>query len=233
MENNGSPRLRSLGLWLSASIVLASIILGAALSKMHSVSPFVDVKGLAEREVAADLVHWELRFRVTAKKWSTFQKNMEHQTATVVQFFRQAGFSNEEIIRQIPSTYERERYAGEDRASTIVYEADMCVSILSSNIAAVQAILPKAEILVKKGIAVGRSSVQFSFTKLNDIKPGMIREATLNARKAADQFAEDSGSRVGNIRHAVQGRFSIESTARPSIKKVRVITDVRYSLKGY
>ncbi|MEL6606649.1 MAG: SIMPL domain-containing protein [Bacteroidota bacterium] len=231
MENNASPRpLRSLGLWLSAGIVFASIILGSSLSKMHAVSPFVDVKGLAEREVAADLVHWKLKFSVTAKKWSTLQKNMEKQTKTVVQFFHQAGFSSEEIIKHMPSIDERERFAGEDREKITIYKADMCVSILSSNIAVVQATLPKAETLVRKGVAIRHPSVRFSFTKLNDIKPDMIKEATLNARKAADQFAQDSGSKVGNIRHARQGWFSISDTARPSIKKVRVITDVRYTL---
>ena len=231
MENNASPRpFRSLGLWLSAGIVFASIILGSALSKMHSVPPFVDVKGLAEREVAADLAYWKLKFRVTAKKWSTLQKNIEKQTKTVVQFFRQAGFSDEEIIQQMPSIDERERFAGEDREKITIYEADMCVSILSSNIAAVQAALPKAETLVKKGVAIRHPSVKFSFTKLNDIKPDMIKEATLNARKAADQFAQDSGSKVRNIRHARQGQFSIEDTAKPSIKKVRVVTNVRYAL---
>ena len=234
MENNRF--FHSIGLWLSASLIVSSLIVGLALSRLHSVHPFVDVKGLAEREVAADLVHWKLKFVVTAKNWSTFQKNMEKQTATVVQFFRQAGFSNEEIIKQIPSIYERERFAGEDRELRVIYEADMCVSILSNNIAAVQAALPKAEILVKKGIAMKYRegnydpSVKFSFTQLNDIKPDMIREATLNARKAADQFAQDSGSKVGNIIHGRQGQFSIENTAKPAVKKVRVVSNIRYAL---
>lgn len=237
MENNTSTRsLHTLGLWLSISLILSSLILGFFRSRPHSPQPYVDVKGLAEREVAADLAHWKLKFKVTAKNWSAFQKNIDKQTKIVVQFFRQAGFSNEEIVKQMPSIYERERFAGEDREKIIIYEADLCVTVLSSNITAVQAALPKAEILVRKGIAMRYRegnydpTVKFSFTKLNDIKLDMIREATLNARKAADQFAQDSGSKVGNIRHARQGQFSIEDTAKPSIKKVRVVTNVRYAL---
>lgn len=239
MENNTSTRsLHTLGLWLSVSLILSSLILGFFHARSHSSQPYVDVKGLAEREVAADLAHWKLKFRVTAKKWSTLQKNIEKQTKTVVQFFRQSGFSDEEIIQQMPSIYERERFAGEDREMITMYEADMCVSILSGNIAAVQAALPKAETLVKKGIVMKYRegnydpTVKFSFTKLNDIKPEMIRESTINARKAADQFAQDSGSKVGNIRHARQGQFSIEDTAKPAVKKVRVVTNVRYALNS-
>lgn len=233
MENNTSTRsLHSLGLWLSVSLIISSLILGFFHSRSHSSHPYVDVKGLAEQEVAADLAHWKLKFRVTAKKWSAFQKNIDKQTKIAVQFFRQAGFSHEEIVKQIPSIYERERFAGEDREKITIYEADLCVSILSSNIAAVQAALSKAETLVRKGVAIRHPSVRFSFTKLNDIKLDMIREATLNARKAADQFAQDSGSKVGNIRHARQGQFSIEDTAKPAVKKVRVVTNVRYNLNS-
>ena len=35
---------------------------------------------------------------------------------------------------------------------------------------------------------------------------------------------------IGNIRHSSQGRFLITDTAKPFIKKVRVITDIRYAL---
>jgi hypothetical protein len=62
----------------------------------------------------------------------------------------------------------------------------------------------------------------------------MIAEATRDARRAAQQFAEDSGSRVGAIRSARQGYFSIEDRDpfSPQIKKVRVVTTVQYALTG-
>ena len=61
----------------------------------------------------------------------------------------------------------------------------------------------------------------------------MIEEATKNARVAAEQFARDSGSKVGKIQTASQGLFSIENAA-PGLdykKNVRVVTTVVYSLK--
>ena len=238
MENNTSVRTyHSLGLWLSASLVISSLILGFVLSRPRSFQPFVDVKGLAEREVAADLAVWKLKFNTAADDLSVLQKSIEKQTDIVVQFLLQAGFSNEEIIKQMPSICDRvaERYGSSDPGEKR-YSAALCVTVLSRNIPVVQAAVPKAEILVKQGVAVKYRdyeydpSVAFSFTQLNDIKPAMIREATLNARKAADQFAQDSGSKVGNIRHASQGQFSITDTAKPSIKKVRVVTNIRYIL---
>ena len=64
----------------------------------------------------------------------------------------------------------------------------------------------------------------------------MIAEATQSARQAALQFAKDSGSRVGEIRNAVQGAFSITSPNEEynevgSIyKKIRVVTTVTFNL---
>ena len=68
---------------------------------------------------------------------------------------------------------------------------------------------------------------------LNDIKPEMIAEATKNARLAAEQFARDSGSKVGKIKNATQGLFSIDNAAAglEEKKKVRVVTTVEYLLK--
>lgn len=91
--------------------------------------------------------------------------------------------------------------------------------------------------LLKRGIAITggdyRYNVSYEYTSLNKIKPGMIEEATKNAREAAEKFAKDSESKLGKIRHANQGQFSISDrdANTPYIKKVRVVTTVEYSLK--
>ena len=78
----------------------------------------------------------------------------------------------------------------------------------------------------------------------------MITEATRNARAAAERFASDSGSKVGLIRSANQGVFSIvpadhgSEAAEPDqaypgnsnaesnlMKTVRVVATVQYFLE--
>jgi hypothetical protein len=77
------------------------------------------------------------------------------------------------------------------------------------------------------------SKPQFLFTGLNKIKPAMIQEANRNARTAAEKFAEDSDSRIGAIRHAVQGPFEVNEldSSTPDRKIVRVVTTVDFYLK--
>jgi hypothetical protein len=97
---------------------------------------------------------------------------------------------------------------------------------------------PKEAELLKKGIVSGGNSwetpVEFKYEGLNDIKPEMIEEATRNARETAQKFAKDSDSRLGKIKTASQGTFTIENrdSNTPHIKKVRVVTSVTYYLKN-
>ena len=60
----------------------------------------------------------------------------------------------------------------------------------------------------------------------------MIEEATMQAREVALKFAKDSNSRLGKIKKASQGQFSISARDKnnPHIKKVRVVSTVEYYL---
>ncbi len=90
--------------------------------------------------------------------------------------------------------------------------------------------------LLKQGIAIVAGDYQYQttyeYTDLNSIKPEMIAEATKNAREAANKFAEDSDSKLGKIKTASQGQFSIEDRDQytPYLKKVRVVSSIVYYL---
>lgn len=61
----------------------------------------------------------------------------------------------------------------------------------------------------------------------------MIEEATKNARNAAEKFAIDSNSKLGKIKRANQGQFTISDRDpnTPYIKTIRVVTTVDYYLE--
>lgn len=77
-----------------------------------------------------------------------------------------------------------------------------------------------------------QNSTEYLFTRLNEIKPGMIEEATTKAREVARKFAKDSDSRLGKIKKASQGQFSINDRDKnnPHIKKIRVVSTIEYYL---
>jgi hypothetical protein len=96
--------------------------------------------------------------------------------------------------------------------------------------------------LIRDGVPINGSNVNYVFTKLNDLKPAMIAEANQSARKSAEQFARDSGAAVGQIKTASQGYFSVgardgeqcdecgSSGGSSPFQKVRVVTTIDYDL---
>ena len=116
------------------------------------------------------------------------------------------------------------------------YNATSVTTVSSSDVDRVRALMTRTGELLSEGIAIApndySSQIQFDFTSLNKIKPQMIEQATKNAREAAEKFAKDSGSKLGKIKSAQQGLFSIDSrdSNTPYIKEVRVVTTVDYYL---
>jgi hypothetical protein len=115
------------------------------------------------------------------------------------------------------------------------YVAEATATLRTTNVPALRAVIERSGDLVRQGVALIHSfehRSEYLYTDLESIKPEMIAAATHDARRAAEQFAKDSGSRVGAIRNAQQGFFTIEDRDRfsPEWKKVRVVTTIQYFL---
>lgn len=236
MENHSRSSVMA-GISIAVGIALAGWFIADALYALKASERYVSVKGLAEREVPADLVIWPISITVTGDDLADVYKELESDGSSVMEFLHAKGFNSEEIEESTPVVVDflARGYSGqsmpEDR-----YKVTVIFTLRSGDVQKVKVAMKMAGSLVKKGIVVDESysrTPQFMFTGLNSIKPEMIAQATGNARKAAEQFARDSGSRVGAIKNARQGFFSITNIDMytPEIKKVRVVTSVDYFLE--
>ena len=128
-----------------------------------------------------------------------------------------------------------QQYGSETRAE-FRYTAIQNVTVYSKNIEVVRDVMEKMSDLGKQGIVFTagdyQSQTEYIFTRLNEVKPEMIEEATKKAREVAGKFASDSKSILGKIKSASQGQFSISArdNNNPHIKKVRVVSTVAYYL---
>lgn len=201
-------------------------------------SPSVTVKGLSEREVPADLAIWPLRFSVNANDLADLQRQIVQARTTVQEFLRAEGFKETEISTPPPQISDYSTVVVDDeKKRPYLYSARVTVLLRTAKVESVKQALEHCDKLVSQGIVLSggeyMSGPQFLFTGLNTIKPDMIREATQNARKAAEKFAEDSQSPVGKIRRANQGPFEIGDVdpSSPERKIVRVVATVDYELE--
>ena len=227
--------------YLGAAFVLGMLILGGSLvlmvNNLKSYDRCVTVKGLCEKEVMADKVIWPIMYKQGGNELGELYNTVEDMNATIVKFLKDAGVSDDEITMNAPSILDtRTNLYGERKEYRYIVTAG--VTVCSEKVELIVKLQTEQAKLYEKGIPVGMGEnwsypTTYSFTALNDIKPGMIEEATINARQAAEKFAKDSKSKLGKIKNATQGQFSVSDRDNntPYIKNVRVVTNVVYYLK--
>lgn len=228
-----------LGLCILAGLVVSGVMLPLSVSRYRSFDRTVNVKGLCEKEVKADKVIWPIVYKVMADDIQSIYNQTDANNDAVTAFLKEGGINENEISVSSPQISDEfaNEYAGMKR--TYRFIAKNVITVCTSDVDKVLALMSRQQELLKKGVVVGgdnrwENPVEFKYEGLNDIKPQMIEEATRNVREAAQKFAKDSDSRLGKIRTANQGTFTIENrdSNTPYIKKVRVVTSVTYYLKN-
>jgi len=226
------------GLFIMIGLIVAGFQIPVAVKELKSFDRTVNVKGLCEKEVKADKVIWPLSFKVAGNDLYAAYSTAEAQTAKVVEFLKQGGLEESAIRVSSPSVSDKfaQEYGSAERVYRYILKCT--VNVCSKNVDKVLELRNRQSELVKAGIAFDAENnwdnpVEFKFEGLNEIKPEMIEEATKNAREVAQKFATDSNSKLGKIKTASQGTFSIENrdSNTPDIKRVRVVTSVTYYLK--
>lgn len=237
------PSVRSSGelFFVALAIVAGLFLLGRQLHsgivEFKERERVVTVKGLSEREVPADVALWPIQFVEANADYDALYRSIQDKTIRIVTFLRESGFVDDEVTVSPPAVIDRlaQQYGSPGDAGPR-YTATRTVTVYSENVELVRATMARLDELGREGIVFNtqdyRAQPQFLFTRLNDLKPDMIEEATRNAREVARKFAEDSESTVGKIRRARQGQFSIDDrdASTPHVKKVRVVSTVDYYL---
>lgn len=222
---------------IGISIVMAAVILAVGLANIITPERSVSVRGLAEREVDADLAVWNMSFSMGENSLEAMQKSILEKTEVIKKYLIKHGLEESDFTVKPAAITDNSLNSYMDQTKiTYKFVAQQTILVRSGKIEAVKSAYADSLELVSAGIAVNQdydSKVSYEFTKLNDIKPEMIAEATKNARTAAEQFAHDSNSKVGKIKKATQGLFTIEDAAvgLEDKKSVRVVNTVEYLLK--
>ncbi|HEX3424467.1 MAG TPA: SIMPL domain-containing protein [Sphingomicrobium sp.] len=203
----------------------------------------VSVRGVSERNVTADLATWSIDFSHQGADLGSVQQSVDEQARTVRAFLGRSGFRPDDITdtgvslsRDQPKDKDG-RPAGSQRLTV-----GRSIQLRTNNVMRVRSAYTHEAELLRDGVELSGSSVSYTFTGLNSLKPDMIAEANKNARLSAEQFARDSGAQVGRIKTASQGYFSVgardgeecddcgSSGGSSPFQKVRVVTTIDYDL---
>ena len=226
------------GLFIMAGLIVLGLMIPRAVEKYRSYDRVVNVKGLCEMEVKADKVIWPIVYKVMSDNVQSIYSQTDVSNSVIVDFLLAGGITQDEIAVSVPQISDKLANEYGDNNRAFRYIAKNVVTVCTSDVDKVLALMSSQADLLKKGVVVAgndwENSIEFKYEGLNEIKPQMIEEATKNAREVAEKFAKDSDSKIGKIKTANQGTFSIEArdSNTPYIKRVRVVTSVTYYLNN-
>ncbi|RMB12010.1 SIMPL domain-containing protein [Eilatimonas milleporae] len=230
---------------LALGIAAAGWFTGNGIVKARATDRYVTVKGLAERDVQADRAVWSISFVAASDSLDTARKKLLADRRAVLDFLTRHGLTDAETEMQNLRVIDQEARTYTSGQPTNRYLLQQTTLVRTDKVDAIASAAENIGALLDAGVILGNldgydqgRGPHFLFTRLNDIKPAMIAEATANARLAAGQFASDSQTAVGGVRRARQGFFEIQPADNaPGLyepgqihKKIRIVVTMDYLL---
>lgn len=221
---------------LMIGLIFMGLCLKIGLGRVNRDVRTVNVRGLAEMNVEANKVTWPIAVKEAGNELTAVYAKVSKNADEVVKFLKSNGLSDDEIAVTAPSVVDRATNFY-DNSWKQRYNVTSNIVVTSNKVKLVMELISRQGELIEKGVTINSSDYGnytiYEYTELNSIKPQMIEEATKNARAAAEKFAKDSDSKLGKIKTANQGLFTIENVDEytPNVKHVRVVTNVTYFLE--
>ena len=218
---------------IAVGIMCMGWFIKAGIDNFANKDRHVTVKGLAEREVPADKVTWSIGTKVTGNDLPMLYESINQQTDKIKRFLKQNGLDEKEITVNPPTINDLEAREWGENNKNFRYIVSTTITVATNKVEQVNKAIFKQAELLKQGVAIENSDAQYEYASFQQMKPEMMAEAIKNAQKTAEQFAEASNARLGDIQTAGQGQFEIDNRDQntPYIKKLRVVTTITYSLK--
>ncbi len=239
MKNENLMGQLVIGISLAIGLSLCGFFISKTMYNSKVALNTAEAKGLAERRVTADKANWDIFYKVTGSNKSevpALYKKAEADQNMIIKLLKENGFNDSEIALG-GIDYQAKEYR--DNKQMLVDEKHILVgsiNIETNSVQKVKEVRTTVNRLITNGIDIDNRNPKYLFTKLNEIKPQMLREATKNARIAATEFAENAGVKVGGIRNARQGSFYIVDAGmdygdtKKLEKDVRVVTNITFFL---
>ena len=235
-KQQGSTPL--IALILALGIAVAGMSIAHAIKYFKNFDRYVEVKGLSERIVRANQASWQMGFTASGDDLKSIYASINDQQKIITDFLLKNGFAVKDITKQPVSIYENTNVAPLDSNGKRPpkYSANAGINVSSNNVDSIMNTVQLTNQLVEAGVILNNNNVTYLYTNLSSVKAPMLDEALTNAKASALQFARKSESKVGRIKSANQGLFTITSPdpnvgdANSIDKKVRVVTTVQFFL---
>ena len=233
MKANSVPASLILGF----AFVLGMLLLGNKILETKRIGQYVSVKGLAEKDVTADQGSWLISAANNGNDLNFIKNDINDQVEIIQAWLVKKGFAKEEI--KVEELSLQENIYGQTQAR---YTARLQITVSTDKVELLDEVSGQANELIDEGITLSgdrwMTRPRYYFTKINEVKPELLADATRAALKSAEEFATNSGATVGGIRRASQGIISLIPANRVNeseefyLKKIaRVVSSIDYYIE--
>ena len=236
-------------IWIAVAAVVCACVLGRAYTYKYRAQDTILVTGLGETEFTSDLIVWSGNLTSEAQNVAAGYAEIEKSKAKVQQYLRGKGLPDEAVVfafvnveKQYDPVFNANgNWAGQRFTG---YRLSQRFTVESSEVEKVETISREISSLIAQGVSIEAYAPDYYYTKLDDVKMGLIETASADARMRAEKIARNAGTKIGRVASARMGVFQItgansneEFSAGGSFntasrqKKARITMRIEYRVK--
>ena len=227
-------------IWIAVAAVVCACVLGRAYTYKYRAQDTILVTGLGETEFTSDLIVWSGNLTSEAQNVAAGYAEIEKSKAKVQQYLREKGLPDEAVVFA---------FVNVEKQYDPVFNANgnwagQRFTVESSEVEKVETISREISSLIAQGVSIEAYAPDYYYTKLDDVKMGLIETASADARMRAEKIARNAGTKIGRVASARMGVFQItgansneEFSAGGSFntasrqKKARITMRIEYRVK--
>lgn len=196
---------------LGLSIALGLFFVSGALRDIRRGNEEVTVTGSARRPIRSDFVVWRLTVAVQSASMQVASQELTRGTERVRAFLTAEGVADSLLtVKPVEASGISETLPdGRETGRIIATRLSQAFEIRSRDVDGITRVSQRASSLIADGVPLQASSPEYLYTKLADVRAGLLEDATRDAKQRAEAIAKSTGVRVGAVRDARMGVFQI------------------------
>lgn len=193
---------------LALGLTAAFGILGYFHYSARSSRETISVVGLATRTFDSDIIKWSISLNRTVplSDLTGGYKAMQRDAEIIRQLLREKGLPD--TVLTVQPINSNPNYSQTGTPTTA--DVRQSLTVVSTGIAVVEELALDPNGLSARGVVASNSSLEYYYSRLPEIKASLLAEAAQDAKRRAEQIAENTGVRLGKPATMRAGVFQIK-----------------------
>lgn len=198
---------------IAFALIVGSFLIANAYKYKFTSTQNINVTGNALKDFDADYVKWRATYSRNNFDLKTASDQLKADQVVVRNFLISQGINAKEIVFEAVNITKDIQYGTDIHGNSISqfngYILSQDVTIESKDLDKIDKASREISNLISQGIELNSSNPNYYYSKLEDLKLELIAQASENARQRAENIAEKSGSKLGDLKKADLGIFQI------------------------